>query len=103
MSSAEENHIFDEDLEGIIIGQNEGKWVLSVLKEAMVVLYRLTEDDELKSAIRTGKMLASEDEEKEKVYMLSAFFREEMSGNLKPPPALKRLYKQIAEDFSKNH
>ncbi|MDD5211421.1 MAG: hypothetical protein PHV62_03335 [Sulfuricurvum sp.] len=86
----------EEHQEGIIIGQNEGKWILSVLKEAMITLYRLTEDEELKSAIRTGKMLVSDEDEKDQVYLLSALFREEMSGNLKPPPSLKKLYREIA-------
>lgn len=90
----------EEHQEGIIIGQTEGKWILSVLKEAMITLYRLTEDDELKSAIRTGKMLAMEESDKEQVYMLSALFREEQSGNLKPPPSLKKLYRDIAEQYA---
>lgn len=84
--------------EGDIIGSQE-KWVLSIIKEAMVVLYKLSDDMELKSAIRTGKMMATEDRDTELIYMLSALYREEMSGNLKPPPSLKRLYRQVAEEY----
>lgn len=91
----------EEHQEGVIIGQSDGKWILSVLKEAMRTLYRLTEDEELKSAIRTGKMFATDEKEKDQIYMLSALYREEMSGNLKPPPfpSLKKLYREIADGY----
>lgn len=86
--------------EGDIIGSQE-KWVLSIIKEAMVVLYKLSDDMELKSAIRTGKMMATEDRDTELIFMLSALYREEMSGNLKPPPSLKKLYRQVAEEYER--
>lgn len=87
--------------EGDIVGSQE-KWVLTIIKEAMLVLYKLSDDSDLKSAIRTGKMLATEDRDTELIYMLSALYREEMSGNLKPPPSLKKLYRQISEEYDES-
>lgn len=71
------------------------EWLFSIVKESMKTLYLLTEESNLENAIAMGKIQAMSEVEKECAYMLAAFLREELSGNLIPPPSLKKMYMEM--------
>lgn len=78
----------------VSLGSKE-QWLITIVEDAMRELYRLTGAEDLQSAILYGKVMAESEREKEVSYMLALFLREEMSGNLIPPPSLKKMYHEI--------
>lgn len=95
------------DTKGIEIPETFGengsgeRWFTSIVIEAMENLYKNIEDDNLESAISAAKIYCSgNDELINQCSMLTLFLRKERSGNLKPPPSLKLIYKQVIERMS---
>lgn len=95
--SATENRP-DEDEGSFVIAQTREEWMVSVVKKAMRALYKLTFEKDLHNAILHAKMMATTEEQKEAAYLLAVFLREEMSGNLVPPPSLKKIYTTIVSE-----
>lgn len=78
------------------IGSSE-VWFTSMVEEAMEMLYQTTMEGELEEAISAGKMYATGEEQQQQIAMLTYFLRKEKSGNLKPPPSLKFLYRVVVQ------
>lgn len=81
-----------------VAGSSE-PWLLSVVKEAMFVLYTNTRDRNFETAVGIGRIYAQSDDEKEQMALLAVFLRKELSGDLLPPPSLRKLYKSIIHEL----
>jgi len=65
------------------------------LEQWLLLLYRLSESDNIENAISVAKMYAEDDEQREIINKVSVFFRSECSGEIDPPIRMREFYSKI--------